>query len=309
MPVVDLDLTPTGMHETTVEGKTFTLTSPAAFRGEICDFYSCSFFEESTHKPAGTAWERILEDDEGTEYRSYLKVATAPSDSDLVENEAKILTHLYPTDAKDEAFYRYFPRLLGSFQLRARGITRQANILAVAEGYVSFADILKAYPDGIDFRDAVWMYRRLLEGLGFVHSRGVVHGAILPCHVLIHPQTHGAKIIDWSYAVQGQHPIRAMSAAHLAFYAPEVRARRNATSVIDIYMAAKCFIALVGGDVAKNEMPASVPAEIKEFFARCLADLRPHDAWDLYDQFDELLRRVVGKRKYRPFVMPTPNNV
>lgn len=309
MATIDLSLSSPGEHEVTVEGKTFTVTSPALFKGEVCDFYACSFFEEPLHKPTGTMWERLLDDDDGMEYRSYLKVATNPNDSDLVENEAKVLAHLYPASARDEKFFRYLPKLMGSFQIRNGSAIRQANILSIAEGYVSLADVMRAYPAGIDFRDAVWMYRRMLEGLGFAHSRGVTHGAVLPCHVLVHPKNHGAKLIAWSYAVIGAKPLRAMSQAHEAYYAPEVRARRNASSIIDIYMAAKCFIALVGGDVATGGMPDVVPAEIQEFFAKCTAELRPSDAWELYDQFDALLLSVVGKRKYRPFEMPTVNSI
>ena len=42
-----------------------------------------------------------------------------------------------------------------------------------------------AYPDGVDPRDVAWMWRRLLVALGLAHRAGVVHGAVLPEHVLI----------------------------------------------------------------------------------------------------------------------------
>lgn len=66
-------------------------------------------------------------------------------------------------------------------------------------------------------------------------------------------------------------------------------------------------MALVGGDVVTGKMPDSIPSQIRAFFSACLlpaARLRPQSAWDLHDEFDALLKKVVGKREYRPFKMP-----
>ena len=62
---------------------------------------------------------------------------------------------------------------------------------------------------GVDPRDAAWMWRRLLVALGFAHRAGVLHGAVLPEHVLIHPGEHGLVLVDWCYSVPGCHPGRA----------------------------------------------------------------------------------------------------
>ena len=134
----------------------------------------------------------------GSDQKIVLKIGRDRKDNDLLENEARILNYLYPSTQKDEKFYRYLPRLLDTARLPDK---RHVSIFPLMEGYVSCQDILAAYPQGIDFRDMVWMYKRLLSGIGFAHEMGVVHGAILPPHVLVHPTGHGAKIIDWSYAL------------------------------------------------------------------------------------------------------------
>jgi aminoglycoside phosphotransferase (APT) family kinase protein len=61
-------------------------------------------------------------------------------------------------------------------------------------GFVPLSRITTA----VDPRDATWMWRRLLVGLGWVHRAGVVHGAIVEDHVLIHPGEHG--LVDWCYS-------------------------------------------------------------------------------------------------------------
>jgi hypothetical protein len=62
-----------------------------------------------------------------------------------------------------------------------------------AKPAATFDDALTAlaagFPDGLDPRDAAWMRRRLLACLGWAHRARLVHGAVFPEHVLIHPRT------------------------------------------------------------------------------------------------------------------------
>jgi serine/threonine protein kinase len=286
-----------------------------------------------------------------------VKTAREAEDNDLIENEATIIGELYPSRAKDEGFYRYLPRLLDTFVTSKRRV----NVFPYFKEYVTLEDILKAYPAGIDYRDAAWMYKRLLVGIGFAHLQGVVHGAIVPSHVLVHPIGHGAKIVAWSYALNFAPPappdpdpvvdpkpapkvarsvwdrvhdenlydedvpgakaptrhtaldpkkahIKAISVAYEHFYPPEVFAKQTPTPATDIFMAAKCMMALLGGNVETNTWPATVPMQIQAFLSASIMSAprkRPQDAWDLHDAFDTLLGKLVGPRAYRPFSMPS----
>lgn len=275
-------------------------------QGDLCDLFHCTLSgpppSKEDHAKGKTYWERLVEDDGPRELRGVVKVSRQIGDNDLVENEARILGHLYPESAKEEKFYRYLPKLLGS---TSEG-SHQVNVLTAFEGAISFADILKAYPAGIDYQDLAWMLKRLFAGLGFAHTQGVIHGAILPPHVLVHPTGHGAKLIDWSYAVTAEDKcsLKAYPADWRAYYPPEVFLKRLPTTATDIYMAAKCFLALLGGNVETNVLPDAVPAEVKAFLAECLRETpsaRPQDAWELHDRFDEILQKLVGKPHYRAF--------
>src|SRR5262249_891785 len=151
----------------------------------------------------------------------------------------------------------------------------------------------------LDFRDVVWMVKRLLVVLGFVHRRGFVHGAVLPPHLLVHPVDHGARLVDWCYAVPPGQRVRALSVAYRDLYAPEIAAKQPVTPQTDIYMAARCALALVGR--------THVPRALRTFFETCLARSparRPDDAWKLHDELEELLRRLVGPPRYRRLRMP-----
>ncbi len=236
-----------------------------------------------------------------------VKVTRDIGDNDLVAHEVAILEKLYPPGTPDEKFFRYLPPVI----LSTRWEDRQVNVFPWLDGYVSLEAIHQAYPAGIDFRDMVWMFKRLLVGIGFAHLRDFVHGSILPSHVMVHPLAHGAKIIDWSYAIENASRktdrVRAMSRPFQAFYAPEILDRQAPTPATDIFMAAKCAIWLLGGDVSTNVMPDTVPAGIRSFLENCAqehASMRPQDAWVLHEEFDQLLQQLVGKPSYRPFMMP-----
>lgn len=273
------------------------------YEGDICDIFACTYTEESQLPPNPTVYDRIVYEDGEIERQGVLKITREPYNNDLVENEAAILGRLYPPDQADEKFYRYLPKLVTSVRYDGR----QGNVFPRFEGFHSLAEILGAFPEGIDFRDMVWMFKRALAGLGFVHTSGLVHGAVVPSHVLVHPIGHGAKLIDWCYAVEGAKKIGAFVPTWQHFYAPEILQKLPATPATDVYMLCKAAIALVGGNVETNEMPDAVPEQIQNFLRTAvLLDQRrrPSDAWDLHEKFDKLLERVVGKRKYRPFHMP-----
>lgn len=64
----------------------------------------------------------------------------------------------------------------------------------------SLAQVRQFNPQGIDPRHGVWLWRRMLEVLAFVHDNGWVHGALTPEHALVHPRDHGVLLIGWADA-------------------------------------------------------------------------------------------------------------
>ena len=123
--------------------------------------------------------------------------------------ESKMIKKLRP-EGKVDKFYRYLPRLIDSFGLRGSGGPRRVNVMPYYKGHYSMEEVMRVYPEGVDFRDMVWMFKRTLAAIGFVHRQGIVHGALIPPHILVHPIRHGAKLVDWCYAVEKDH-VRALS--------------------------------------------------------------------------------------------------
>jgi serine/threonine protein kinase len=224
-----------------------------------------------------------------------LKLPRLPADNDLMAAEARALTRLAADG--DPKYRAYAPRLIESFTHEDPAkVRRTANVIERQPGFVSLAEVARAYPAGLDPRDAAWMWRRLLTGLGWAHRAGVVHGAVLPAHVLIHPAEHGLVLIDWCYSVAPGERIGALVAEHRDLYPPEVTERRAAGPATDIYQATALMRRLI-----KDPPPA-----MRRFADGCLYPaprMRPQDAWALLAELDELLENLYGPRTFRPFTI------
>lgn len=234
-----------------------------------------------------------------------LKVARSPRSSDLMQAEARALSRLNQ-ELHDQPVRAHFPVYRESFRMRdAAGLQRMVNVLHQEADTFSLAEVLRRYPKGLHPADAAWMFNRMLAALATSHSLGLVHGAIVPDHVLIRPADHNGILIDWCYSVNSGTPIKAISPAYADDYPPEVTARQAATAATDIFMAARLMVRLLGGQA--GQPPASTPKPIHALLRACLipAPARRHqDAWQVLDDFRAILAELYGPPTFRPFRMP-----
>jgi len=235
------------------------------------------------------------------------KIPRDPADNDLIGREIAALALLHA--GGDPRFACYLPRLAGRERQRdpGTGAARRVSVLGRLDGFVSLADVRRAYPAGLDPRDAAWIWRRLLVALGFAHRAGVVHGAVLPAHVMIHPAEHGLALIDWCYSVLAPGDrVPAVVTRYRDWYPPEVAGRRDAGPGTDIYLATRCMTDLMGGADGRG---GRAPRRLTAFAGGCMLrqpSRRPQDAWRLLAELDDLLGRLYGPRRFRPFAMPAP---
>ncbi|MGW4249128.1 hypothetical protein, partial [Nocardia sp. NPDC004722] len=187
----------------------------------------------------------------------------------------------------------YFPELVDTVDHldSATGEHRTVNVLAaLTDEFITLEDIRAAYPGGLDPRDYAWMHRRLLRCLAGVELAGWVHTAISPANVLVHPRLHGIVLVGWSFATRPGQP--AAATLKSLDYPPEIRDRVSPAT--DVYLAHRLLLTMLGD---------RAPAPMRAYAAGCLQSdqrLRP-DAADLLDEFDDLLDRLYGKRRFRPF--------
>lgn len=257
----------------------------APLHGDLCDLF-----------PADAGGEAVL-----------LKVVRKASNGDLMAAEARALRRI-DRELSGQPVRGHFPTLVECFTLRdGAGAPRHTNVLRAESGFVSLAEVLQAYPNGVHPADAAWMFNRLLAALAVAHSLGIVHGAVTPAHVLIRPSDHNGMLVDWCYSVASGETIKAICPPYAADCAPEVRAREPATPAADVYMAARCMARVLGGKGSGAELPPGVPKPIRVLLRACMLPApqrRASDAWQIYDDFQELLRRLYGPPAFRSFHMP-----
>jgi hypothetical protein len=214
--------------------------------------------------------------------RVVLKVLRDPAGAALVEREWGALEALQASDAQGAPFFTLrlpIPVARGEARL-AHGTKRPALAVRASPGFRwTLADVRAAYPKGIDARHAVWMWRRLLEVLGWVHRAGWAHGAVDASHVLVDEREHGAMLVGWS------------------------RARRlamGAEPADDLRATAAAIRALLGADGV---------APLAEVLEPCAAGAPPvADGWALKELVAEAARRAFGPPTFVPFHMPRPGH-
>jgi hypothetical protein len=227
-----------------------------------------------------------------------LKISRIPGGAALLDNERRKLAHLL-TKAGDSTYRRYLPTLAESFPAKDR-FDKRVNVFLHEPGFFTAEEVHDKHP-ALDGRHLAWIFKRLLTVLGFCQRQGVVHGAVLPPHVLLHAANHGVQLIGWGQSVELGEPINNISTHYRDWYPREVRKKQPACAATDLFLAAKCLVYLAGGDPATNRMPDSVPAPLSRFVATCLlppAAMRPDDAWQVLDELDELLGRLYGAPKF-----------
>ncbi len=255
---------------------------------------------------------------DGKEWQSMFRIARDADDNDLVQNEARTLYYFQSLGNYGD-FHAFLPSVLESFlyQDTSSAPARQVNILSLHEQIASpgelysLEEVRAYYPGGIHAKDMAWMWRRLLNVLGFAHANGVIHGAVLPPHVLIEPKDHKLALTGWGFAVRnaaatGIH-LPAMSMTFEDWYPPEVAAKQVPLPGLDLFMAVRTMLYLIGADPLGSATQPSLEPELQQYFARCLEaapEKRPQDAWTLLDEFDRVIEHLWGPRQFRPFSMP-----
>jgi hypothetical protein len=159
---------------------------------------------------------------------------------------------------------------------RPGGEARHALVYRWRSGFQhTLEDVRRAYPGGVDGRTVVWMWRRILELLAWLHASGVAHGAVVPEHVLVHPRHHGAVLVGWSRAVVDD------------------RVQRSR----DVAMSARAALHVT--------VPESLPASLRDLLLRTAEGAREEaDAGALSGAVLAAATDAYGPPSFHPFVMP-----
>jgi predicted Ser/Thr protein kinase len=265
--------------------------------------------------PAGRiqGLERLADGDEARLFRAELlaadgsgtrtvvvKIAASDTGAEALGEEAATLRALAP-EARQYA--KHLPRVVTQFRLADQ---RPALVLEHLDG-LTLTRLRERFPAGIEPRHLVWMFRRALSVLGYVHSQGVLHGNLTPDHILVRPRDHNVWLLDWSRAISqpraaGQH----FRIVHPVYGPPEAHQGRPALPASDLYSLALCMVYGLGCGPGEREPPAHTPEPLARLLRALLLESplqRPGDAWALYHELETIRDQLFGPHRFVEFVV------
>jgi serine/threonine protein kinase len=220
-----------------------------------------------------------------------IKLSSAPQAAARYAREALALRQLQSLQSVGAAYFgQRIPQVLaqGAVENGQDGgqAATQALVLRHPTGYWgSLAAVCSHYPQGLDARHSVWMWRRMLEVLGFVHAQGWCHGDVRPEHALVHPRDHGVRLIGWADA-------------HAAASAKDCAQ--------DVQYSARTIRVLLTGALAATGVPRSVPAPLADLLAQAGDDAafcQQHGALGMDTLLKAAALKAFGAPQFVPFAL------
>jgi len=243
--------------------------------------------------------------------RVLFKVLRGEEFAPLLEHEWRVLCSLQQSTATGAATFTTLvpqPVQHGVIQSGQHAGAR-ALVLRWAPGFIhTFEAVRRAYPEGIEPRASVWMWRRILEVLSFLHRSGIVHGAVLPQHLLIQEHEHGIRLVGYSCADSTGKRLQAVNTRLEAFYPAAVLKSQILSPAMDVRMSARCIAFVLGAGPLAEKMPSAVPAPLAAFVQGVAfddaGDASVEDAWSLRERLGELAQDLYGAPSFIPLRMP-----
>jgi serine/threonine protein kinase len=199
--------------------------------------------------------------------------------------EAQNLAHFHSVQSAVGGYYsRLIPNVVEMGDADDFYPNQTVMVLGLVPGlWGSLSSVIANYTNGVDVRHVVWMWRRVLEMLAYVHSVGWSHGDLSPEMSWVNPRDHGVHLMNWSKANSNAN---------------------EATQSLDIQNSARLVQVMLAGAFEQPLESLNAPKEILD-----LLSLVMNDADFCYRRgargIDELLvkaaRNAFGSPKFLEF--------
>lgn len=199
-----------------------------------------------------------------------LKIAKSENFNEALKRELRIIRFFQQGGpgkraATNAQVGKFLPKILSSTTINDRLVI----VMPYDEDIISVETIHSAY-GGLKPQDAAWVARRILAQVIAAEMGEMVHGSILPPHVLVNRVNHDPVHIGWAHAVDPAHErITNVVTAYKDFYPPEVFQKRRPDRRTDIYMAGQTIMYVLGVHEDAHALANSVPAAMAHVITKC----------------------------------------
>lgn len=214
-----------------------------------------------------------------------LRIGEKSKYSRILQEEAITLRYFHSLKGALAGHYsRIIPAAIEVGDAEGRYADQAVLVLSLIPGvWGSLSSVVARHPEGIDARHVVWMWRRLLDILSYVHSVGWSLNSINPETAWLNPQDHGVFVMDWS------------------------RAKSNAKEqekVLDIQHSARLIQVMLSGTTERSFDSIHAPIEIKRLLATASEDrafCERHQAKGIDEMLVKTAQQVFGPPKFIEF--------
>lgn len=221
-----------------------------------------------------------------------IKIAKNHKDNELLDREKEVLDIFKECD--DDILLSTTPKLVESFDIQNASKEKlRVNVLDYYRDYYPLSKIKEKYPNGLDPRHIIWIWKRLLMTLGFVHNANIIHGCINLDNILINPANHSIMIIDWCYSVNTGSPLVLIDEKYTRYYTKYVFDKQSVSESLDIYMTTKCIEDIINIDNCPKTMYNTIKSGLI-----INKSMQYKDAWKMYDLISDLGSHLYGKSKF-----------
>jgi hypothetical protein len=238
--------------------------------------------------------------------RALLKVLRDEADLPMLDQEWTTLTTLQEsTAAGADAIIPRLPQPVARGKIRSGPhADKHSELLRFARGFDHTLEAVRAaHPRGVDAHAGVWMWRRLLETLAFVHASGFVHGAVLPQHLLIESGEHGLRLVGFGCCARSGELLAAVASRYESFYPARMLSKARLAPEYDLAMSARCIAYALGAD-DRGVVPDRVPKALREVIGRAAGGEFSKGAWELRELVGHVGTELFGAPSFHPITMP-----
>jgi len=226
-----------------------------------------------------------------------LELAQGENGKARLQREAEVLRALHQSEAAGvDVLTRRLPLVLALGTSEGPvGKGRAVLVLRHPPGaWGSLAQVQALQTTGVAPAHVVWIWRRMLESLAFVHASGWVHGDLSLENLLVHPEDHLVHLIGWSRA-RPLEPSR--SGVSLAAPTPQR----------DLVQTGWAMRALIAGPTSSAPALDKAPKALAALLARVTEDAdfsRQTDARTLSNLVSAAAREDFGPPRFLHFILP-----
>jgi hypothetical protein len=221
-------------------------------------------------------------DDAGTLNYKLTKV-TLKGTKELIQKSLSNYNSLFSLkDKASETFKKYLP----------------VSMLKLSDTELSIALPQRAIPlsslPTLPHEHVNWILSRMLEFSAYLNQFGYVHCGLNPDSIYVVPETHGIVCISFYHLTKLDSKLKTVSARYVNFYPPSIFDKKKAISNIDVVLAKRTAIYLLG-DASGAGVKLRKTHNL-DFLDFCFKDhFVPFDA---YDEYRKMLKKHFDMKKF-----------